>query len=221
MKITAKFKTPHKMTAKFNELKMPLSGGFEEGYEQGYAAGYEVGNTKGYTKGVEYGSIIGLESLFLKTIKSFKSDKVVSVEQYAFLNCTQLEELDMPSLATVPNSMCRGCSKLKKVRLLHMTGEVGSNSFQECSELKYIDIGTATAINAAAFYNCQTLTTLIMRANNIVPIKQNFNGTFYNSPMIRGEGYFYVPDNLVERYKTDNNWSTYASQIKPLSELEE
>lgn len=198
--------------------------GYETGYETGYAegetAGYEEGNTEGYNEGVEDGSVIGLEDLFLKNIKSFKSDKVVSVEQYTFLNCTELEELDVPSLTSVANSMCRGCVKLKKVRLLHMTGEVGSNAFQSCFNLEYADIGTATGINAAAFYDCRALSTLIIRTNNIVTIKQNFNGTFYNSPMINGKGSFYVPDNLVEAYKKDATWSTYASQVKPLSELE-
>ena len=51
MKLTARIKTPTKLTAKFKELKMPLSGVFEEGYERGYDEGYEVGNTEGYTKG--------------------------------------------------------------------------------------------------------------------------------------------------------------------------
>ena len=33
--------------------------------------------------------------------------------------------------------------------------------------------------------------------------------------------YIYVPDDLVENYKTATNWSVYASQIKPLSEYVE
>lgn len=51
MKLTARIKTQPKLTAKIKELKMPLSGGFEEGYEQGYADGYEVGNSEGYAEG--------------------------------------------------------------------------------------------------------------------------------------------------------------------------
>ena len=31
----------------------------------------------------------------------------------------------------------------------------------------------------------------------------------------------YVPDNLVNSYKTATNWSTLADKIKPRSELEE
>jgi flagellar biosynthesis/type III secretory pathway protein FliH len=43
MKITARIELPKKLTAKIKELKMPLSGGFEEGYNQGYEDGYEEG----------------------------------------------------------------------------------------------------------------------------------------------------------------------------------
>ena len=42
---------------------------------------------------------------------------------------------------------------------------------------------------------------------------------FYNTAIENGTGYIYVPDSLVDSYKTATNWSTYASQIKPISEL--
>jgi hypothetical protein len=44
---------------------------------------------------------------------------------------------------------------------------------------------------------------------------------FSSSAIANGTGFVYVPDNLVEKYKTATNWSTYASQIKPMSELPE
>jgi hypothetical protein len=42
---------------------------------------------------------------------------------------------------------------------------------------------------------------------------------FSNTPIASGTGYIYVPDDLVDRYKQATNWSTYASQIKGISEL--
>ena len=42
--------------------------------------------------------------------------------------------------------------------------------------------------------------------------------TTYN-PTGAKDGYIYVPDTLVSSYKTATNWKTYASQIKPLSDL--
>jgi hypothetical protein len=34
-------------------------------------------------------------------------------------------------------------------------------------------------------------------------------------------GFVYVPDTLVDSYKTATNWSAVAHKIKPMSELEE
>ena len=47
--------------------------------------------------------------------------------------------------------------------------------------------------------------------------KDAFQGTLIAS----GNGYIYVPDELIEQYKTATNWSVYANQIKPLSEYVE
>ena len=35
----------------------------------------------------------------------------------------------------------------------------------------------------------------------------------------KATGYVYVPDDMVDTYKSATNWSTYASQIKGMSEL--
>lgn len=53
MKVTAKIELPKKLTAKIKELKMPLSGGYEQGFEDGKEAGY--------VDGVKYGEAIGYE----------------------------------------------------------------------------------------------------------------------------------------------------------------
>ena len=38
-----------------------------------------------------------------------------------------------------------------------------------------------------------------------------------DTKIARGEGAIYVPTNLVDTYKAASNWSTYASQIYPIS----
>lgn len=189
------------------------------GYERGYAAGYEEGETEGYAKGVDDGSVSGLEDLFLKTIKRFSSDKVIAVESYTFMNCTELVELNIPNLRSVPISMCQNCAKLKQVIFPKITGGVGISAFQLNNSLEFADVGEATSIGAAAFYNCQSLHTLIIRGSSVAPMGNS--NTLYNSLIYKGTGYIYVPDNLVDSYKAAVNWSTYASQIKPISELEE
>lgn len=59
--------------------------------------------------------------------------------------------------------------------------------------------------------------TLVLRASDVCSLGST--KILENSLIATGEGYIYVPDNLVNSYKTATNWSTYANQIKPLSEL--
>lgn len=62
------------------------------------------------------------------------------------------------------------------------------------------------------------LVAFILRRNMLCSLgnKNSFN----NTPIASGTGFIYVPDNLVEQYKAATNWSTFANQIKPISELE-
>lgn len=214
-----------KMNVTFQESKQSFSPGFGEvhnisdgGYDRGYAAGYETGNVEGYTKGHIDGASDGAESLVLKTIERFSSDKVVTVKQSVFQDCTELEELSLPNIESIPNSMCQNCVKLKKIIFPRLTGAVGISSFQTCTSLEYADIGEAASLGAAAFHGCRPLSTLIVRKNDIVSLGST--NTLGSTLIASGTGFIYVPDNLVEQYKAATNWSTYASQIKPISELE-
>ena len=67
------------------------------------------------------------------------------------------------------------------------------------------------------FYNCVNLKTLIINNPNV--FKMTNVNMLNNTPIKSGTGYVYVPDNLVETYKSTTNWSTYATQIKGISEL--
>ena len=67
--------------------------------------------------------------------------------------------------------------------------------------------------------DAKQLHTLIIRTPAVC--KMSFADNFANTPIASGEGYVYVPDELVEQYKVATNWTTYANQIKPISELPE
>lgn len=70
-----------------------------------------------------------------------------------------------------------------------------------------------------SFSDCPSLVKLILRSESVCTLKST--GALIRTPIESGTGYIYVPDHLVESYKTTTNWSTFANQIKPISELEE
>ena len=69
-----------------------------------------------------------------------------------------------------------------------------------------------------SFSDCASLVKFILRSEMVCTLKSV--GAFIRTPIESGTGYIYVPDSLVDTYKTTTNWSTYAAQIKPISELE-
>lgn len=85
-----------------------------------------------------------------------------------------------------------------------------SSSSNACTSLTTLDIGNAYRINAQALMWCYNLTTLVLRSPNAICALANVNA-FNNTPM-RGyggkSGTIYVPQALIETYKSATNWST-------------
>ena len=106
-------------------------------------------------------------------------------------------------------------SGLTTIDLLECTS-IGDYAFSSCTSLITVNLPKCTSIGNDAFRGCTSLTTIIFGADQVVHIGNNIFG---NTPIKNGTGYIYVPDNLVDSYKTATNWSAYANQIKPLSEL--
>ena len=69
-----------------------------------------------------------------------------------------------------------------------------------------------TQINWNAFAQCSSLTTIVCEATT--PPTLNANALTGTSALTA----IYVPDASVSAYKAANNWSTYASIIKGISE---
>lgn len=126
-------------------------------------------------------------------VKKFKSTSLTHIESQAFYDSI-LEEFYAPNLTTTSSSV-----------------------FGLCDLLTYAHIGKTKTIISSLFSGCSKLKTLII-TNTSVTAVANINA-FSNSGIANGTGYIYVPDDLVESYKVATNWSTYAEQIKPISEL--
>ena len=111
--------------------------------------------------------------------------------------------------------------------------KAGGHSFRDCSKLRRVSInstqwqfsymvasGTTIRWNIIKMKNDGLSssnwgtrgmggnTVVLLREHKVYPLMENQQGT----PK------YYVPDDLVESYKTATNWTAYASRIYPLSE---
>ena len=131
------------------------------------------------------------------------------------IHCLNLTTINLPKCISIKNNVFCKCTSLTTINLPKCTS-IGEYAFYECTSLTTVNLPECTSIGSYAFVNCN-LQIIILGADQIVGIN---SFTFKYEPSINnGTGYIYVPDNLVDSYKSDTNWSTYANQIKPLSEL--
>lgn len=160
------------------------------------------------------------------------------------MNCSELEEVNLPEATSIDSSTFKYCSKLSEVNLPEVTS-VGSEAFENCASLAEIYLPKAVSIGNYAFcssglgtpnnrvlkkvtldavetlgsdifYGCYGVEKLIIRTpDKVCILGSQRSGSGVRMPET------YVPDELVDSYKEANVWSTIADHIHGLSELTE
>ena len=208
--------------ARFGEVQNISDGGFErgyaEGYEDGYTRGHAEGVEQGYADGYEQGDS-NMDGILTRRATTIRNDRITYLGMEVFRNYDSLAIADFPNVTSTGVNVFYACYALHTVNLPSLIS-ISTNMFGYSSLLKRLDFPSVENIGGGAFSGCSRLVTLILRKADTVCTLANVNA-FTNTSIAKGTGYIYVPDNLVEQYKAATNWSTYASQIKPISELEE
>lgn len=110
------------------------------------------------------------------------------------------------------------CPALKKA-VFGLATEVKAFAFRECAALTTVDFHAAESLGSSCFYKSSALETLIIRTPSVC------NGSaaipFTGTAIQNGTGYIYVPAALVDSYKADSGWSTYANQIRAIEDYPE
>ena len=177
----------------------------EGDYERGYAEGYEKGDSN-------------MDGILTRQATTISNDRITYLGLEVFRNYDSLAIADFPNVTSTGVNVFYACYALHTVNLPSLIS-ISSNMFAYSSLLKRLDFPSVESISGGAFSGCSRLVTLVLRKADTVCTLANVNA-FTNTSIAKGTGYIYVPDNLVEQYKAATNWSTYASQIKPISELE-
>lgn len=124
-------------------------------------------------------------------------DTLESIASGAFRACSSLKTIEISTssqLASIGETAFFQCSKLESIYIPKGVSRVTSNSFASCSVIKYYDFSDHTS----------------------VPVLDNINGISGN----KGNAYIIVPDNLIDTWKSEDNWTDYATNIVTRSEYE-
>ena len=177
----------------------------EGDYERGYAEGYEKGDSN-------------MDGILTRQATTISNDRITYLGIEVFRNYESLAVVDFPNVTSTGVNVFYACYALHTVNLPSLIS-ISSNMFAYSSLLKRLDFPSVERISGGAFSGCYRLVALILRKADTVCTLENVSA-FSGTSIAKGTGFVYVPDDLVEQYKAATNWSTYANQIKPISELE-
>lgn len=155
---------------------------------------------------------------------------------YAFGDCYRLESLNIPKIDTLDSRCFDHCYALNNLDLSNITkvrnyaledNGFGTITLPSCTSLgidigyggtrvSTVDLTNNITLVANNFRQAFSLVHLILRSNTLCQLSNTT--AFIGTPIANGLGWIYVPSDLVNTYKNASNWSSFASQIVPISE---
>ena len=98
---------------------------------------------------------------------------------------------------------------------------VKARTFDGCTSLKVVDLASCKYLSSTGgatsqFANCTSLETLILRSSTMCTLADT--GVFLNSSIANDTGYIYVPQGLIDSYKSATNWSVFANRFRAIED---
>ena len=145
-----------------------------------------------------------------------------------FSFCTSITSLDLSGWDTSSlTNLYQAFYSSEAITTLNLSGWNTSlvkrmvTTFYNCTSIKYLNLSGWTTESVTEtdriFGLLNDLEALVIDSPSVFRLTSS--DAFYASSINGGTGFVYVPDNLVDEYKSATNWTTVADQIKPLSEL--
>lgn len=147
------------------------------------------------------------------SVTKFKNSFITGVGRVTLSYCTALTEVDFPNLLTMGDYCMRGCSSLKSVNLPNLT-TMGTSCLYGCTALETVDFPSLTSVKGGFIGSCPNLKSVFLRAPSMCTCTASVTSIGSSTASI------YVPESLIESYKTESSWSGVASQFKTLESIQ-
>lgn len=146
----------------------------------------------------------------------FIPEGVTAIKTSQFSGCAGFTgDLVIPSTVTSFGAYSfNGCRNISRFIIKAQITTIPTWCFAGCSGATYVELpATLTTASNAYALRFSSCVELICRATTPPALSST-------SFEINSQGKIYVPDTSVNDYKAANVWSTYASRIFPLSDIE-
>ena len=94
------------------------------------------------------------------TISSMTVSGASTFRPAAFVGCSQLAYLDMPSVTTIPSFGLSGLSSTLETAVFSGCTTIANNAFQSCTALTSLSFPACTTIQKSAFQGCTSLSSV-------------------------------------------------------------
>lgn len=134
---------------------------------------------------------------------------VTKIDEATFIGCVSLTSFTIPStVTTIVDGAFMNCSGLTSIVIPATVSKVGYDAFSGCTSLTSVVFEDAPSMANGVFDNCTSLTDIYC-INGIPTIK---SGTFETK--VLNNVVLHVPDNLIDTYKADANWSKFKTIVE-------
>lgn len=145
------------------------------------------------------------------SLTSVDISNAISIGSSAFDGCTSLKSVDFPNVTRIKNYAFGNCSSLTSVSLPKVT-KIDSYAFYDCTSLRNIDLPNVTNLAGNVFTGC-SMENVYLRSKTMCSCSGALGFTSAGSLSI------YVPESLIDSYKTATIWSNYASCFKTIESI--
>lgn len=163
---------------------------------------------------------------YYRTLLSADFPLATTVDTNGFYYCSGLKTLNLPKAKSIGYNSCNGCSKLETVYLPECE-YIDYSGFSGCYVLEEIDLPCVTEMGSYAFRYGYSLKAVILRKPVVCTIGSSPFMNCYHlygttdstyNPDGLADGYIYVPNAVVDSYKSHAVWGVLANQIRALED---
>ncbi len=137
---------------------------------------------------------------------TYYNNRLTALRSYAFAY-SKITSLLCPNVTKTGGYSCSNCKSLKKAKLPNLTSGGTNALFVSCFVLEHADLGKTDSVSSNTFLSCSSLKRVVLRRKSLSSLQSinAFTGTPFASDGSGGK--IYVPQALIEAYKTATNWS--------------
>lgn len=181
-----------------------------------------------------------LASILEGTIASVENDQIETLHQYALYDQQHLESASFPNVLTIEARAFSLCSALRTINVPKAT-VIGTVVFSDCDALEELLLPSVTSLGYRGIASCNTLQRITLGSESTETSIVIYEGGIYNNnaldsvtiygpvatvadsgmsatkPIEGLPNHIYVPEEYVDSYKSDADWSYYASIISAIS----